>query len=313
MKKLLPLLLLTACATLPDAAPHAFVPLPSPVTPIEVCWIDTGGVSVPGGYGAAGSTQAQTWEVTSPALLIRHPKGDLLLDSGISEKAEEEHRELGAWGRFVFSQTAGRNIPRRKLTDALAALGVTKPMAVLLSHVHADHAGGVSTLPGVPVWLAAEEQRLVETELKHPRDVMMPAHARAMEGRMVPISFESVPFANQDERFDVFGDGSVVVVPMPGHTPGSIATFVNVSPTFRFVHVGDIISLQESIDRRVGKSWLMRTLTDEDEEATAAQVAKLVQLHEADPDLVILPAHDRSVYVRLFGEDAEPLPPCRGR
>ena len=306
MKPLLPLLLLTACATSPVAPAHRFVPLPVATAPLEVCWIDTGGLSVAAGHGAGGVTTGTTWEVTSAALLIRHPKGDLVLDTGISPRAAEEQRELGGWGGFVFSQTAGRNVPRRNLREALAALGAARPMALLLSHAHADHAGGVSTLPGVPVWLAAEEARWVSSGTA----AVMPAQARALEGRMVPLPFVPEPFANYDAHYDVFGDGSVVVVPTFGHTPGSVATFISLAGGRRFVHVGDLINLSESIDRGVGKSWLMRSLTDEDDAATQASVARLVQLHQASPELVILPAHDRSEFVRLFGEDAGVLPPC---
>ena len=314
MKKLIGLsLLFTACASLPQAEPHAFVTPPPPGAPIQVCWIDTGGVSVSGSYGAGGSTVADTWEVTSAALVIRHPQGDLVLDTGISPHAQEEKKELSAWKRFVFGRTAGRNEPRRNLKDALTALGVTQPKALLLSHVHADHAGGVASMPDVPVWVAAEEKQLVESELEHPRGVAVPAQARAMKGRMVPIPFEARPYANYDQRFDVFGDGSVVVVPTFGHTPGSVATFVNVSPTLRFVHVGDLINLRESIERNVGKSWLMRRLTDEDSARTEAEVAKLVQLHAQDPELLILPAHDRPSFVQLFGADDGKVPPCIGR
>jgi N-acyl homoserine lactone hydrolase len=307
MKTILPLLLLlSACATLPTAPEHAFSPLPEVQTALEVCWIDTGGLSVPGGYGAGGTTTAQTWEATSPALLIRHPRGDLVLDTGISPKASEERAELTGWRHFVFGQTAGRNVPRRNLSEALAALGAAKPLALLLSHAHADHAGGVSLIPDVPVWLAEEEIEWMESG----KSAVIPAQARAMKGRTVPLPFVAEPFANYDAHYDVFGDGSVVVVPTFGHTPGSVATFINVSPTKRLVHVGDLINLSESIDRKVGKSWLMRRLTDEDDAATQAAVAKLVQLREASPDLVILPAHDRPAYVRLFGEDDGALPPC---
>lgn len=306
------LLLFSACASLPRAEPHAFVPPPPPGAPLQVCWVDTGGVSVPGRYGAGGSTVASTWEVTSAALVIRHPQGDLVLDTGISPHAQEEQRELSTWKRFVFSQTAGRNVPRRNLKEALAALGVTRPKALLLSHVHADHAGGVALLPDVPVWLAAEEKQLIEAELEDPIGVALPAQARAMKGRMVPIPFEAKPYANHDARLDVFGDGTVVVVPTFGHTPGSVATFINVSPTLRFVHVGDLINLRESIERNVGKSWLMRRLTDEDSARTQAEVAKLVQLHEQDPELKILPAHDRPAFVELFGADTGGVPPCIG-
>ena len=149
--------------------------------------------------------------------------------ASVSGARSAEQREMGLWSRFVFSQTAGRNLPRRKLSEALAALGVTAPMALLLSHAHADHAGGVASLPGVHVWLAAEERALVEAELEHLRGVVLPAHARAMASRMVSLPFTPVPFANFDASYDVFGDGSEVVVPAFGHTPGIGRTTANTS------------------------------------------------------------------------------------
>lgn len=70
--------------------------------------------------------------------------------------------------------------------------------------------------------------------------------------------------------------------------------------------------LRESIERNVGKSWLMRQLTDEDLARTRAEVAKLVQLHAWDPELLILPAHDRRAFVELFAADDGGLPLCIG-
>lgn len=301
------LFLASSCATLPPAPDHPSVPPVVTGPDLEICWIDTGGVNVPGGYGAGGSVTAPTWEVTAAALLVRHPDGDLLIDTGLSPTAQQDAEALHGWRRFVFNQTAGQNKPRRSVPEALKALGVTKLKAVVLSHAHADHAGGLTALPDVPVWVAAAEKEFIETNEKI---VVMPAHAEAMKGRLVPIAFEEKPYANSDRSFDVFGDGRVVIVPTPGHTPGSVATFIAVRPDKRLVHVGDLINLTESIERKVGKSWLMRMLTDEDDAATARQVAKLVQLHEQDPSLVILPAHDRPAFVSLFGEDGNGPPPC---
>jgi glyoxylase-like metal-dependent hydrolase (beta-lactamase superfamily II) len=304
------LLPLMACASLPEAVPHAFV-APAPSGTVEVCWLETGGTTVGGGLGSGGASRAPTWAVTSSALLVRHPKGDVLLDTGLSATAQDDGAELRGWARFVFDQTAGRNVRTRSLREQLSALGVERLWGVVLSHAHADHAGGVAELPGVPVWVGAPEVAVVEAALTSPEEVVVPAHARALWGRLRPIEFKAVPWATWDESWDVFGDGSVVVVPTFGHTPGSVATFLNVGGGLRLLHVGDLVNLHESIERAVGKSWVMRALTDVDGPATAAQVAKLVALHEVDPGLVVLPAHDRPRFVALFGEGAA-VPPCRG-
>lgn len=292
--------------------PPKFTPPRAATTPLRACWIDTGGVDVPAGYATAGAPGVATWRVTSPALLVRHPEGDVLIDTGISPSAADEVKDLGAWRRFVFSQTAGRNVPRRALPEALAALGVTKLRAVILSHAHPDHAGGVGSLAqDVPVLVAPEEQAFIEAEAKSGRGVVVPAQAKELARRAQAIPFDGGAYATWASHFDVFGDGSVVVVPTPGHTPGSVATFVNLDAHHRLVHVGDLVNLEESLDRGVGKSWLMRELTDEDVAATDAQVQTLVALHAADPELVILPAHDLRAWEAVFGaDDGGVLPPC---
>lgn len=293
-------------ASLPSVPAHSFTPLPAATTPLTVCWIDTGGLDAPARYGVAGLAKTDAWHVTSAAILVRHPKGDVLIDAGLSPRAQEEANELGVWKRFVFSQTAGRNHLRRSLTESLRALGVTKLTAVILSHAHADHLGGLTALPAdVPLWLSAQEKAFIESG----NTVVMPAHARAAQGRMTALEFQKTAFANSDSRADLFGDGAIVVTPAFGHTPGSINTFVN-APGGRFVHVGDLINLRESLEREVPKSFPMRTLTDEDVSATSTQVARLIELQKADPKLTILPAHDKPAFEALFGKDDALTPPC---
>lgn len=309
MKTLLTcVLLLCGCATLPKPPAIDVRPVSPSNTPLQICWLELGGTEVSGGLGAAGSTTASIWQVTTSALLIRHPAGDLLVDTGTSPKASEEAKELPGWKHFVFEQTAGLNVQRGDLKSMLQSLGVEKPQAIVLSHAHADHLGGVAALPETPVWMAPEEARFIEADLAHHRGVVIPPQGRALQGRTVELQFDSGPYLNYAKSHDVFGDGSVVLVPSPGHTPGSVVTFINAAE-HQLAHVGDLINLTESIERRVPKGFLMRALTDEDPAATDAEVARLVALHEAVPSLTILPAHDRVAWEALFGRTAVGEPP----
>lgn len=306
MRNLIALALFTSCSTLTPAE-HAYAPPPPPSTPIQVCWLETGGTTAPARYASAGPTRLERWEVTSSALLVRHPSGDLLIDTGISPDAATEASELSAYRHFVFNQTAGRNEVRGALPSLLSALGVTTLKGVILSHAHPDHAGGVASLPSeVPVWVGAPELGFVND----PRRVVLPAQARAINDRVKAITFADVPYALSDQSWDVFGDGSIVVVPTYGHTPGSVATFINLSPTQRLMHVGDLINVTESLEHRVGKSWAMRTFTDENVGQTEAQVSMLIALHQQDPALTILPAHDRPAHEAVFGSQRPGVSPC---
>ena len=293
--------------SLPFVAARPYTPPPPPAAGIEACWLETGGLEASGAFGTASHSQTDRWHVTTAALLVKHPRGNVLIDTGMSPNPATESAELPAWGRFVFSQTAGRNQPRGNLNALLQQAGADTVSAIILSHVHPDHAGGLTLLPGAPVYVAAEEAAFAKT----PTNAVLPAHARALQTRARAIDFSPTPYAHFEQSWDVYGDGTIVVVPMFGHTPGSVATFVNLGGR-RLLHVGDIISLQESLDREVPKSFLMSSLTDEDRAATDRQVADLVRLQRQDPALWVLPAHDRDAWAAFFGRlpESEHAPRC---
>jgi len=140
----------------------------------------------------------------------------------------------------------------------------------------------------------------VEAHADHASIHVVPAHRRTLEGRAERLVFAKKPYAIFDESADLFDDGSVVVVKLGGHTPGSVGVFVNVSPALRMFHVGDAVNLREAITKRRTKSVVMAS-SDVDRAAADATVAKLAQLHDADPTLKILPAHEREAWEEALG------------
>jgi glyoxylase-like metal-dependent hydrolase (beta-lactamase superfamily II) len=289
-------------AELPPAPPHTRVaPSLEALPPVRVCWLEFSRSDLWGQLGTAGLTRTPTWKNTASGLLVRHPKGTVLIDSGYSPNtlAEAEERPLLA---RRFTRVAYQGIrDLSTVTDALRRVEATPADLTwfIPSHAHEDHLGGMVELTETPVLLPQEELAFVQGWRTN--GAVMPAHAREVEGRMTPMAFEPKPYETFEERFDVFGDGVLVVAKLPGHTPGSIATFVNLSPTRRLVHVGDTVNLSESIERRLPKSTLLRFFTDANSEEADAAVARLSQLHELAPELHFLPAHDREAWEKFFG------------
>jgi glyoxylase-like metal-dependent hydrolase (beta-lactamase superfamily II) len=289
-------------AELPPAPAHARVaPALEGLPPVEVCWLELSRSDVWGQLGTAGLTRTGTWRNTASALLVRHPQGDVLIDAGYSPNVHEEVQHRPQPGRF-FNESALRGtrdwLP---VSAALQKVGAAPDGLkwFIPSHAHLDHLGGMVELTRVPVLLPAEEQALIQDW--RARKEVFAEHARAVEGRMTAMAFQPKPYENFDESLDVFGDGVLVVTRIPGHTPGSIATFVNLSPTRRLVHVGDTVNLTESIERRLPKSTVLQLFTDTDSEAAGRAVARLSQLHELAPELHFLPAHDRDAWEEFFG------------
>ena len=287
----------------PEAPPHARVPpkldaLPKP----KACWLELLRNEAPGLAGTAGFTRARMWHVTVSGLLIRHPRGDVLIDAGNSSHFHDEVADYPLLPKLWLELLPGSNKRVALPADALRSVGVNPDTLtwLILSHGHVDHAGGIVDLPKAPVLAAQEELDFMKSLANDHTIDVIPAHARALEGRATPIHFEHVSYETFDESADLFGDGSIVVVKLPGHTPGSIGIFVNLSPTKRLFHVGDSINLVEQLDRRVGKSFVMHA-TDHDVGSAAEVVSKLAQLHALDPALEILPAHDRDAWQAAFG------------
>jgi glyoxylase-like metal-dependent hydrolase (beta-lactamase superfamily II) len=270
--------------------------------PIEVCWAELARNEAWGQVATAGVTRTSTWSITVSSLVVRHPRGVVAIDVGNSSHFAEEIAEYRGYDHFFLQQLPGSNRTVQTAPEALRAIGVDpeRLFGVVLSHAHVDHAGGVVDLPGVPIFVAAEERAFIERTLVNRFVDVVPAQAHAMQGRLHELVFEPKAYETFDESADVFGDGSVVVVKLFGHTPGSVGTFVNLSQSLRVFHVGDAVNVVEAVERRVTKSVVMRQ-TDDDHERADAAVAAIARLHEAAPDIAILPAHDRPAWQRVFG------------
>lgn len=117
-----------------------------------------------------------------------------------------------------------------------------------------------------------------------------------------PIRKRLTPFT---ASYDVMGDGSLVLLPTPGHTPGSMSLLVRRSVGAPLLLVGDLTYETELLE--AGR------IPGVGEKAGLRRASAMVrQLKERYPDLPILPAHDPGAADRLrranaSGGTADPL------
>jgi glyoxylase-like metal-dependent hydrolase (beta-lactamase superfamily II) len=278
--------------TLPAAPPHARVaPSFAPVRGLAACWVETGNMFT--GFSFA---------MTAGSILVKHPAGDLLIDTGNSTHFDDEVANYPFALRLKLRNLAGQLTPEVALPELLRLVSAepTKLRWVILSHAHLDHAGGLMDLPRVPVLLTAEELRFAYDPRVQAKGYVVPAHTSRFPPLDAPtLKFEPRPYETFDESADLYGDGSVVVVPLRGHTPGSVGIFVNLDPRRRLFYVGDAVDEERGFEERVGKSLLLRD-SDNDPRLANEIVAKLNQLHKLAPELAIIPAHGRSAYLKFF-------------
>ncbi len=149
-------------------------------------------------------------------------------------------------------------------------------------------ASGASQFPQTPVWVTEPEREFIAS------GNWRSAVARAAVGdRLVTYAFEGGPYLGFSSHHDVYGDGSVAVVPAPGHTPGSVIVFIAMPSGRRLAMVGDLVWQREGISLREERPWLQRSMADADAAAVRENILKVAALTKRFSELEVVPAHDQ--------------------
>ena len=146
--------------------------------------------------------------VPVPCFLVDHPAGLVLFDSGL-HPATMRDPALGM-GRAApaFVPELGDD---EDVTGRLRALGVAPADVrwLVTSHLHFDHVGGHAGIPNATLVVQRGEWDAAHDDTQ--------AHALFYERHLWDLG-HGVRVV--DGEHDLFGDGRVVCLPTPGHTPG---------------------------------------------------------------------------------------------
>lgn len=159
--------------------------------------------------------------------LIRHPEqGFTLFDTGYAPRTLAAFRR---WPGWVYGAVTPVRLPAgESAVERLRALGLTPADVrhVVLSHLHADHVSGVHDFPDATWWMDAAEvdAMFAHDGLAAVRRGIVPA-LRPPRERLTPFTWTPAPphLAPHRRACDFLGDGSLWIIPSPGHTPGSVA------------------------------------------------------------------------------------------
>ena len=142
-----------------------------------------------------------------PSYLIVHPKGTAVFDTGLHRELQKNSDRLGPLGKMfeVFFH------PGEELGARLRAHDVDPARVDYLinSHLHFDHVGGNADLPNAKLVV----QRLEWEAGANPELIRKNGYNRADFdlGHKLQLA---------DGEHDLFGDGSVTLIPTYGHTAG---------------------------------------------------------------------------------------------
>lgn len=247
-------------------------------------------VGAPEALVVAGGGWTTRRDLVHQAVLIRHPRGTLLYDTGLGRQADAQFAANAAFHRRFFAYAGLSPVVDQMVARGDSPRDIT---VVVPSHMHWDHVSALPDLPWAEVWAAPLER-------KGAYEGVPPAFlASQFEGvrRWRDLRLADGPYLGFPASQDVFGDGSVVLVPLPGHTRGQTGLFLALPSGRRYFFIGDVTWTLEGVRTPADRPWLTRHLVhlDHDEAANREAIVHVHRLAAAHPGLTIVPMHDERV------------------
>ncbi|MBX7097642.1 MAG: MBL fold metallo-hydrolase [Myxococcaceae bacterium] len=282
-------LLLCACASIPLPPAGGVRPPPKAAREVEVCAV-VGGEDHRRRWLGVAELSFSEWVTTTISIVVRHPSGVLVIDPAFGRALPVDLRAAPLWSKPILGDLSSK----RPIGDLLREVGIA-PAEVkfaALSHAHWDHATGLADLPLSVAWLSRTEAEwwpTLEGQFVHG---VMPAHLRRAASRLTPFDFDGPPVLGFAASHDFFGDGSVVAVPLPGHTPGSTGYLLAGQGGKRWLYIGDTTWTFRGVEKPAHKNPLLGATVDLDPEQLGVTIGLLHALLLEHPEVQIVPGHD---------------------
>jgi len=172
---------------------------------IKLIPIENGWMSCETGIMCEGGQGRSTFPVS--CWVIEHEKGTVLFDSGFHPELLSDLNRIGAAATlFDIDIPAGQNLKKLLADQGIDCSAIDY---LVMSHLHFDHCGGTVQIPNARIivqkeeWEAGNDSKWIDAGVYNPADFDLGHNIQKIEG-----------------QHDIFGDGTVVCIPTPGHTAG---------------------------------------------------------------------------------------------
>ncbi len=179
-----------------------------------------------------------------PFFLIKHGKDWVAFDTGNNARVAVD--PAAYWYEKLYKAYSPVMKPEEAFVEQIKTLGITPRdiKAVIISHGHLDHAGSIESFRGTGVPIHFQKAEMME--------IRKAIEAQDKGTAYILDDFKYIGELNIKEIdgiFDVFGDGTIVAIPTPGHTRGHQSLYVKPSKGTPFVYAADALYTLEGLEK----------------------------------------------------------------
>ena len=205
------------------------------------------------GFSDTGEYDGKPGEIAAPCFLIRHPKGDLLWDAGLGDHYNfpKEGSDAAPGVHVTVPVTLAAQLQSLNLTPKDINF-------IAFSHLHWDHTGNANEF-GNSVWIMNKAELESASTLPPP-------------GGVLPETWSAYKNAKNEMiegDYDVFGDGRVMILRTPGHTPGHQVLKLKLQKSGTVILSGDLYHL------RISRIFKRIPVYNTDRSATLASMSRV--------------------------------------
>jgi glyoxylase-like metal-dependent hydrolase (beta-lactamase superfamily II) len=232
--------------------------------------------------------------------LLHHPQqGWLLWDTGYAPRMLEATRPWPFWlYRYATPLRLGQPVVHQLGRFGLQPADI---QAVILSHFHADHVAGLRDFPHARIITSAAGYADVSPRrgLAALRRAFIPALLPEDFARRVELiaHFDGPPLPHLGPTHDLFGDGTLRLVNLPGHARGQLGLLV-ATPGSPTLLAADGAWHSQAIRERRPPHPIANLIVD-DARAVRDTLYRLHDFAHARPEVRIVPTHCPEVFARL--------------
>ena len=211
---------------------------------MKLCVFSSGALTVPRSLLQSGAENAPI-QVPVAFFVIRHPKGNVLFDTGNNDRIITDP---SYWGGAVQRLNPVRT-PDVAIDVQLTKIGL-KPddiKYVVIGHFHLDHGGNVGKFPNSTIVVQRDELKAAFWPSPGFAGGYIPGDVGVLRSELGNRMLNKFNMIELEGDLDLYRDGSLYIKRSVSHTPGSQLLVVRLPKTGTVILTSDVVSFKENL------------------------------------------------------------------